>query len=32
MGDRYTDLRCLAVAAEIEVAVGRLTPIDPVTT
>ncbi|HEX4982819.1 MAG TPA: amidase [Ilumatobacteraceae bacterium] len=32
MGDRYTDLRCLTVAAEIEAAVGRLTPIDPVTT
>ena len=32
MGDRYTDLRCLTVAAEIEGAVGRFTPIDPVTT
>ena len=32
MGDRYTDLRCLTVAAEIEAAVGRFTPIDPVTT
>jgi amidase len=30
IGDRYTDLRCLAVAAEIEAAVGCLTPIDPV--
>jgi amidase len=32
MGDRYTDLRCLTVAAEIEATVGRFTPIDPVTT
>jgi len=32
MGDRYTDLRCLTIAAEIEAAVGRFTPIDPVTT
>ena len=31
MGDRYTDLRCLTIAAEIEAAVGRFTPIDPVT-
>jgi len=31
MGDRFTDLRCLTVAAEIESLVGRLTPIDPVT-
>ena len=31
IGDRYTDLRCLTVAAEIEAAVGRFTPIDPVT-
>jgi amidase len=30
MGDRYTDLRCLTVAAEIEASVGRITPIDPV--
>lgn len=30
LGDRYTDLRCLTVAAEIEALVGRLTPIDPV--
>lgn len=32
MGDRYTDLRCLTVAAEIEELVGTLTPIDPVET
>jgi amidase len=32
IGDRFTDLRCLTVAAEIEQALGRLTPIDPVTT
>ncbi len=31
-GDRYTDLRCLTIAEEIEAAVGRFTPIDPVTT
>jgi amidase len=31
MGDRFTDLRCLTVAAEIEALVGTLTPIDPVT-
>jgi amidase len=31
MGDRYTDLRCLTVAAEIESLVGTITPIDPVT-
>ncbi len=30
MGDRFTDLRCLTVAAEIESIVGTLTPIDPV--
>lgn len=30
MGDRFTDLRCLTVAAEIETLVGTLTPIDPV--
>ena len=29
MGDRFTDLRCLTVAAEIESLVGTLTPIDP---
>jgi amidase len=29
IGDRFTDLRCLTVAAQIEAAVGRLTPIDP---
>ena len=31
MGDRFTDLRCLTVAAEIESLVGTITPIDPVT-
>ena len=31
MGDRFNDLRCLTVAAEIESFVGVLTPIDPVT-
>jgi amidase len=31
MGDRFTDLRCLTVAAEIESLVGTLTPIDPAT-
>jgi len=31
MGDRFTDLRCLTIAAEIESLVGTLTPIDPVT-
>jgi amidase len=31
LGDRYTDRRCLTVAAEIEALVGRCTPIDPVT-
>lgn len=31
MGDRFTDLRCLTVAAEIESMVGSITPIDPVT-
>lgn len=31
MGDRFTDLRCLTVAAEIESIVGTITPIDPVT-
>jgi amidase len=31
MGDRFTDLRCLTVAAEIESLVGTLTPIDPIT-
>ncbi|HWL44395.1 MAG TPA: amidase [Ilumatobacter sp.] len=29
-GDRFTDLRCLAVAEQIESAVGTPTPIDPV--
>jgi amidase len=32
IGDRFSDLRCLTIAAEIEDAVGRLTPIEPVTT
>ncbi len=31
MGDRFTDLRCLTIAAEIESLVGTLTPIDPIT-
>lgn len=31
MGDRFTDLRCLTVAEEIESLVGTITPIDPVT-
>ncbi len=31
MGDRFNDLMCLTVAAEIEALVGTLTPIDPVT-
>jgi amidase len=31
MGDRFTDLRCLTVAAEIESLVGTITPIDPIT-
>lgn len=31
MGDRFTDLRCLTVAAEIESLVGTFTPIDPIT-
>ncbi|MEM8618996.1 MAG: amidase [Actinomycetota bacterium] len=31
MADRFNDLRCLTIAAEIEAAVGPLTPIDPVT-
>ncbi len=31
MGDRFTDLRCLTVAAEIESLVGAITPIDPIT-
>jgi amidase len=32
MGDRFTDLRCLTVAAEIESLVGPIAPIDPITT
>ena len=31
MGDRFTDLRCLDVAGQIQSAVGAPTPIDPVT-
>ena len=31
LGDRFTDLRVLTVAAEIEALVGAITPIDPVT-
>src|SRR5215471_931197 len=31
MGNRYTELRCLAVAEAIEQRLGTLTPIDPVT-
>lgn len=30
MGDRFTDLRCLAIAAQIEERVGAPRPIDPV--
>jgi amidase len=30
MGDKFTDLRCLAISAQIEQAVGIATPIDPV--
>jgi hypothetical protein len=29
MGGAYTDLRCLAVAEQIEAALGLETPIDP---
>ena len=31
MGDKYTDLRCLAIAEQIQDAEGVHTPIDPVT-
>ncbi len=31
MGDRFTDLRCLAVAQQLQDAVGAPLPIDPVT-
>jgi len=31
MGDRFSDLRCLTVAGEIESLVGTFTPIDPIT-
>jgi amidase len=30
MGDRYTELRCLAIAEVIERRLGTLTPIDPI--
>jgi amidase len=30
LGDRFTDLRCLAIAEQIQAAVGAPTPIDPV--
>ena len=32
LGDRFTDLRCLAIAEQIQDAVGAPEPIDPVTT
>ena len=32
MGDRFNDLRCLTIAAEIEAGLDPITPIDPVTT
>lgn len=32
IGDKYTDLRCLAIAEQIEAGVGTPTPIDPVMT
>lgn len=31
MGDRFTDLRCLSIAAQVQAAVGAPAPIDPVT-
>ena len=31
MGDRFSDQRCLTVAAEIESLVGTFTPINPIT-
>jgi amidase len=31
LADRFNDLRCLTVAAEIEALVGTITPIDPIT-
>jgi amidase len=31
LGDHYSDLLCLTVAAEIESLVGTITPIDPIT-
>ncbi len=30
IGDRFTDLRCLAIAEQIEQSVGVVTPIDPI--
>ena len=30
IGDRFTDLRCLAIAQQVEDALGAITPIDPV--
>jgi amidase len=30
MGDHFSDLRCLTIAAEIESLVGTITPIDPI--
>ena len=30
MGDKYTDLRCLAIAEQIQQAEGVHTPIEPV--
>jgi amidase len=31
IGDRYTDLRCLTVAAELESVFGTFTPVEPIT-
>jgi amidase len=31
IGDRFTDLRCLRVAEQIEQTLGTMTPIEPVT-
>jgi hypothetical protein len=31
MGDRFTDLRCLSIAGQIQDSAGVPTPIDPVT-
>ena len=30
VGDRFTDLRCLAIAQQVEDALGPITPVDPV--